>query len=141
MRADSRAIWTSGEPVSLLLRHRFDTLADAMRNHFGVVHGDRETVDALLVHPDVAAISFVGSTPVGEYIYKTGCANAKRVQALCGAKNHMVVMPDADLDQVVNDLTGAAFGSAGERRARRRPSLMRCEISNSARASSPPVAV
>ncbi len=82
---------------------------------FNVVHGDREAVDALLAHPDVAAISFVGSTPVAEYVYRTGTQNGKRVQALGGAKNHLVVMPDADLDQAVDALMGAAFGSAGER--------------------------
>ena len=80
-----------------------------------VVIGDKEAVDALLVHPHVAAISFVGSSAVGEYIYRTGCSHGKRVQALCGAKNHMVVMPDADLDQVVDAALGAGYGSAGER--------------------------
>ncbi|HEX3551294.1 MAG TPA: CoA-acylating methylmalonate-semialdehyde dehydrogenase [Candidatus Elarobacter sp.] len=82
---------------------------------FNVVHGDREAVDGLLTHPDVAAISFVGSTPVAEYVYRTGTQNGKRVQALGGAKNHLVVMPDADLDQAADALMGAAFGSAGER--------------------------
>ena len=80
-----------------------------------VVIGDKEAVDALLVHPRVAAISFVGSSAVGEYIYRTGCNHGKRVQALCGAKNHMVVMPDADLDQAVDAAVGAGYGSAGER--------------------------
>ena len=82
---------------------------------FNVIHGDKEAVDGLLHHPDVAAISFVGSTPIAEYIYKTGTDNGKRVQALGGAKNHMVIMPDADMDQVVDALMGAAYGSAGER--------------------------
>jgi len=82
---------------------------------FNVVNGDKEAVDALLHDPDVAAISFVGSTAIGKYIYETGCANGKRVQALCGAKNHMVIMPDADMDQVVDAAIGAAYGSAGER--------------------------
>ncbi|NMM44492.1 CoA-acylating methylmalonate-semialdehyde dehydrogenase [Rhodospirillaceae bacterium KN72] len=82
---------------------------------WSVVHGDKEAVDALLEHPDVPAISFVGSTPVGEYIYQHGCAHNKRVQAFCGAKNHMVVMPDADIDQAVDALVGAGYGSAGER--------------------------
>jgi malonate-semialdehyde dehydrogenase (acetylating)/methylmalonate-semialdehyde dehydrogenase len=82
---------------------------------FNVVNGDKEAVDTLLTDPDVAAVSFVGSTPIAEYIYQTGSAQGKRVQALGGAKNHMVVMPDADLDQAVNALMGAAFGSAGER--------------------------
>ena len=80
-----------------------------------VINGDKEAVDALLAHPDVAAVSFVGSTPVAEYIYKTAAANGKRVQALGGAKNHMVVMPDADLDQTTEALIGGAYGSAGER--------------------------
>ncbi len=82
---------------------------------FNVVNGDKEAVDVLLTHPDVQAVSFVGSTPIAEYIYATGSAHGKRVQALGGAKNHMVVMPDADLDQTVNALMGAAYGSAGER--------------------------
>ncbi|GAB3500075.1 CoA-acylating methylmalonate-semialdehyde dehydrogenase [Curvibacter fontanus] len=82
---------------------------------FNVVQGDKEAVDALLAHHDVKAISFVGSTPIANYIYETGARNGKRVQALGGAKNHMVVMPDADLDQAVDGLVGAAYGSAGER--------------------------
>src|SRR5689334_23102996 len=82
---------------------------------FNVVHGDKVAVDALLADPRVAAVSFVGSTPIAEYIYKTGSAHGKRVQALGGAKNHLVVMPDADLDQAVDALIGAAYGSAGER--------------------------
>lgn len=80
-----------------------------------VVNGDKEAVDTLLTDPSVSAISFVGSTAIGRYIYETGCANGKRVQALCGAKNHMVIMPDADIDQAVDAAVGAAFGSAGER--------------------------
>ncbi|MBV7540143.1 CoA-acylating methylmalonate-semialdehyde dehydrogenase [Acidovorax sp. sic0104] len=82
---------------------------------FNVVQGDKEAVDALLVHPDVKAVSFVGSTPIANYIYETGARHGKRVQALGGAKNHMVVMPDADVDQVVDALIGAGYGSAGER--------------------------
>jgi len=82
---------------------------------FNVVHGDKVAVDALLAHPDVAALSFVGSTPIARYIYQTGAHYGKRVQALGGAKNHLVVMPDADLDQTVEALMGAAYGSAGER--------------------------
>lgn len=82
---------------------------------FNVVNGDKVAVDALLEHPDVKAISFVGSTPIAEYIYQTGTANGKRVQALGGAKNHAVIMPDADLDMTANALMGAAYGSAGER--------------------------
>ncbi|WP_265530404.1 CoA-acylating methylmalonate-semialdehyde dehydrogenase [Sphingomicrobium marinum] len=80
-----------------------------------VVHGDKEMVDAIIEHPDIKGISFVGSSAIAEYIYSGGTRNGKRVQAFGGAKNHGVVLPDADLDQVVNDLTGAAFGSAGER--------------------------
>ncbi|MFN7175868.1 MAG: CoA-acylating methylmalonate-semialdehyde dehydrogenase [Thermaurantiacus sp.] len=80
-----------------------------------VVHGDKEMVDAILDHPEIAAISFVGSTDIAHYVYSRGTAAGKRVQAMGGAKNHGIVMPDADLDQVVADLAGAAFGSAGER--------------------------
>jgi len=82
---------------------------------FNVVHGDKVAVDALLDHRKIDAISFVGSTPIAEYIYTRGTATGKRVQALGGAKNHMVIMPDADLDQTVDALMGAAYGSAGER--------------------------
>ncbi|MEP7056820.1 MAG: CoA-acylating methylmalonate-semialdehyde dehydrogenase, partial [Caldimonas sp.] len=82
---------------------------------FNVVQGDKVAVDALLTHPDVKAVSFVGSTPIAQYIYETGAHHGKRIQALGGAKNHMVVMPDADLDQAVDALIGAAYGSAGER--------------------------
>ena len=89
--------------------------AGAPAGVLNVVHGDREAVDALLADPVVQAISFVGSTPVAEHVYRTGTAAGKRVQALGGAKNHMVVMPDADLDQASDALMGAAFGSAGER--------------------------
>ena len=82
---------------------------------FNVVQGDKVAVDALLDHPDVKAVSFVGSTPIANYIYETGARHGKRVQALGGAKNHLVVMPDADVNQVVDALIGAAYGSAGER--------------------------
>jgi malonate-semialdehyde dehydrogenase (acetylating)/methylmalonate-semialdehyde dehydrogenase len=82
---------------------------------FSVVQGDKVAVDALLTHEDVKALSFVGSTPIAQYIYETGARHGKRVQALGGAKNHMVVMPDADIDQAVDALIGAAYGSAGER--------------------------
>ncbi len=82
---------------------------------FNVVQGDKVAVDALLEHPGVLALSFVGSTPIAQYIYETGAKNGKRVQALGGAKNHMVVMPDADIDQAVDALIGSAYGSAGER--------------------------
>src|ERR1700741_521298 len=82
---------------------------------FNVVNGDKEAVDALLHHPQVAAVSFVGSTPIAHYIYRTAAESGKRVQALGGAKNHMVVMPDADIEQATDALMGAAYGSAGER--------------------------
>ncbi|MEO7170145.1 MAG: CoA-acylating methylmalonate-semialdehyde dehydrogenase [Sphingomonas sp.] len=80
-----------------------------------VVHGDKEMVDAILDHPEIRAVSFVGSSDIAHYVYRRGVDAGKRVQAMGGAKNHGIVMPDADLDQVVNDLAGAAFGSAGER--------------------------
>src|SRR6201996_1606962 len=82
---------------------------------FNVVHGDKRVVDAILDHPGISAVSFVGSTPIAEYVYRRGTTAGKRVQALGGAKNHMIVMPDADMDQAADALTGAAFGSAGER--------------------------
>src|SRR5262249_2014954 len=80
-----------------------------------VVQGDKEAVDVLLTHPDVQAVSFVGSTPIAEYIYKTAASHGKRVQAFGGAKNHALVMPDADIQQTAETLVGAAYGSAGER--------------------------
>jgi len=80
-----------------------------------VVHGDKTAVDALLAHPAVAAVSFVGSTPVARYVYETAAHHGKRVQAMGGAKNHLIVLPDADLDQATDGLMGAAYGSAGER--------------------------
>ena len=80
-----------------------------------VIHGDREQVDQLLTHPDIKAISFVGSAPVGQHIYRTGTQHLKRVQCMTGAKNHMVVMPDADKQQVINHLVGASVGAAGQR--------------------------
>jgi malonate-semialdehyde dehydrogenase (acetylating)/methylmalonate-semialdehyde dehydrogenase len=79
------------------------------------VHGDKEAVDRILTHPDIKAVSFVGSTPIAKYIYETGTANGKRIQALGGAKNHMVVLPDADLDLAADSAVNAGFGSAGER--------------------------
>ena len=80
-----------------------------------VVHGDKSAVDAILTHPGIAAVSFVGSSDIAQYVYATGAAHGKRVQAMGGAKNHGIVLPDADLDQAVKEITGAAFGSAGER--------------------------
>ena len=82
---------------------------------FNVVHGDKVAVDAILAHPDIAAVSFVGSTPIARYIYETGTRNGKRVQALGGAKNHMIVLPDADLDMAADAAVSAGYGSAGER--------------------------
>jgi len=89
--------------------------AGAPEGILNVVHGDKVAVDTLLTDPGVNAVSFVGSTAVGEYIYSTGSAHGKRVQALCGAKNHMVVMPDADLDRAADALMGSGYGAAGER--------------------------
>ena len=82
---------------------------------FNVMHGDKEAVDRILTHPDIKAVSFVGSTPIAKYIYETGTAHGKRIQALGGAKNHMVVLPDADLDLAADSAVNAGFGSAGER--------------------------
>ena len=86
-----------------------------LKGVLNVVHGDKVSVDAILDHPAISAVSFVGSSDIASYVYSRGTANGKRVQAMGGAKNHGIVMPDADLDQVVKDLSGAAFGSAGER--------------------------
>src|SRR6056297_2528368 len=80
-----------------------------------VVNGDKEAVDAILDHETIAAVGFVGSTPIAHYVYSRGCAAGKRVQCFGGAKNHMIVMPDADLDQAVDALIGAGYGAAGER--------------------------
>src|SRR6188474_3176461 len=80
-----------------------------------VVHGDKEAVDAILDHPDIKAVSFVGSTAIAEYVYRRGTTAGKRVQALGGAKNHMIIMPDADMNQAADALMGAGYGSAGER--------------------------
>ena len=89
--------------------------AGAPKGVLNVVHGDKVAVDAILQHPDIKAVSFVGSSDIAHYVYSHGTAAGKRVQAMGGAKNHGIVMPDADLDQAVKDITGAAFGSAGER--------------------------
>jgi malonate-semialdehyde dehydrogenase (acetylating)/methylmalonate-semialdehyde dehydrogenase len=82
---------------------------------FNVVHGDKVAVDAILEHPEIAAVSFVGSTPIARYVYETGTAQGKRVQALGGAKNHMIVLPDADIDMAADAAVSAGYGSAGER--------------------------
>jgi malonate-semialdehyde dehydrogenase (acetylating)/methylmalonate-semialdehyde dehydrogenase len=103
------------DPSSSLFMARLLKEAGLPDGVFNVVQGDKVVVDALLAHRDVKAISFVGSTPIANYIYESGAKHGKRVQALGGAKNHMVVMPDADLDQTVDALIGAGYGSAGER--------------------------
>ena len=103
------------DPSASLLLAEWFAEAGLPPGVFNVVHGDKRAVDALLEHPEVKAISFVGSTPIAKYIYETGARHGKRVQALGGAKNHMLVMPDADLDQVADALMGAGYGSAGER--------------------------
>src|SRR4029078_2668284 len=82
---------------------------------FNVIHGDKVAVDAILEHPDIAAVSFVGSTPIGRYVYETGTKNGKRMQALGGAKNHMIVLPDADIDMAADAAVSAAYCSPGER--------------------------
>lgn len=103
------------DPSASLLLARWLEEAGLPKGVFNVVQGDKAAVDGLLTHPKVAAVSFVGSTPIAKYIHDTANAHGKRVQALGGAKNHMVVMPDADLEQAVDALMGAAYGSAGER--------------------------
>ena len=103
------------DPSAALYLARLLSEAGLPEGVFNVVNGGKQAVDALLTDPDVAAVSFVGSTPVAEYIYTTASAHGKRVQALGGAKNHMVVLPDADIEQAANALMGAAYGSAGER--------------------------
>ena len=103
------------DPSASLLLARLFQQAGLPDGVFNVVHGDKQVVDALLEHPDIQAVSFVGSTPIAKYIYLTGSAAGKRVQALGGAKNHMVILPDADIKQAASALMGAAFGSAGER--------------------------
>ena len=89
--------------------------AGAPEGLLNVVHGDKEAVDAILAHDDIKAVSFVGSSDIAHYVYRTGTANGKRVQAMGGAKNHGIIMPDADMDQVIADFSGSAYGSAGER--------------------------
>ncbi len=103
------------DPSAALMLAELLTEAGCPDGVFNVVNGDKEAVDTLLTDPRVAAVSFVGSTPIAEYVYHTGCTQGKRVQALGGAKNHMVVLPDADMDQATDALMGAAYGSAGER--------------------------
>ena len=103
------------DPSAALFMARLLEEAGLPPGVFNVVHGDKTAVDALLDHRDVRALSFVGSTPIAHYVYQRGAAAGKRIQALGGAKNHMVVMPDADLEQAADALIGAAYGSAGER--------------------------
>lgn len=103
------------DPSASILIAKLLKEADLPDGVFNVVHGDREAVDALLHHPDINAVSFVGSTPIARYIYETAAKNGKRVQALGGAKNHAIVLPDADLEYTADALIDAAFGSAGER--------------------------
>src|SRR6516165_1732904 len=103
------------DPSASLLLARLLAEAGLPDGVFNVVQGDKEAVDALLTHPDVQAVSFVGSTPIARYVYETGTSSGKRVQALGGAKNHMVVLPDADMDLAADAAVSAGFGSAGER--------------------------
>jgi malonate-semialdehyde dehydrogenase (acetylating)/methylmalonate-semialdehyde dehydrogenase len=103
------------DPSASLLIARLYAEAGLPAGVFNVVNGDKTAVDALLDHPDIAAVSFVGSTPIARHIHRRASENGKRVQALGGAKNHMIVMPDADMDQAVDALVGAGYGAAGER--------------------------
>src|SRR6202034_214976 len=103
------------DPSASILLARLWAEAGLPDGVFNVVHGDKVAVDAILEHPDIAAVSFVGSTPIARYVYETGTSHGKRVQALGGAKNHMVVLPDADLDLAADAAVNAGFGSAGER--------------------------
>ena len=103
------------DPSASLLMAKWLKEAGLPDGVFNVVHGDKEAVDAILHSPDIQAVSFVGSTPIARYIYETAARTGKRCQALGGAKNHMIIMPDADMDQAVDALMGAAYGSAGER--------------------------
>ncbi|MGD8384812.1 MAG: aldehyde dehydrogenase family protein, partial [Lysobacterales bacterium] len=103
------------DPGASVLLAELITEAGVPDGVFNVVHGDREAVDAILAHAGISAISFVGSTPIARKIFETGCANGKRVQALGGAKNHLLVMPDAPLEATADALMGSVYGSAGER--------------------------
>ena len=103
------------DPSASLLAAELFAEAGLPEGVFNVVHGDKEAVDAILTHPDIAAVSFVGSTPIAQYIYETGTKHGKRVQALGGAKNHMIVLPDADMDLAADAAVSAGYGSAGER--------------------------
>ena len=111
----SRRTCSRARRCSCARARRASPAAGAPPGVLNVVNGDKEAVNAILDHPDISAVSFVGSTPVAKHVYSRGSLSGKRVQALGGAKNHMVIMPDADLDQAVDALMGAAYGSAGER--------------------------
>ena len=103
------------DPGAVMVVYDLFEKAGFPKGVLNVVHGDKVAVDVLLTHPDVKAVSFVGSTPIAQYVYSTGTAHGKRVQALGGAKNHMIIMPDADMPKAVDALMGAGYGSAGER--------------------------
>ncbi|AKR57642.1 methylmalonate-semialdehyde dehydrogenase [Devosia sp. H5989] len=103
------------DPSAPMLAWKLFMEAGLPEGVFNVVHGDKEAVDHILDHPDIKAVSFVGSTPIAEYVYQRGTKAGKRVQALGGAKNHMIILPDADMDQAADALMGAGYGSAGER--------------------------
>ena len=115
LRQHVRAEAVREGPVRAVLTAELLAEAGVPDGVFNVVHGDKVAVDALLEHPDIAAISFVGSTPIARYVYETATANGKRCQALGGAKNHMIVLPDADIDMAADAAVSAAYGSAGER--------------------------
>ncbi|NOZ32776.1 MAG: aldehyde dehydrogenase family protein, partial [Alphaproteobacteria bacterium] len=100
------------DPSASMLAWELFKQAGLPEGVFNVVHGDKEAVDTILDHPDIKAVSFVGSTPIAEYVYQRGTKAGKRIQALGGAKNHMIIMPDADMEQAANALMGAGFGSA-----------------------------
>src|SRR5439155_4645332 len=100
------------DPSASMIAYELFKEAGFPKGVLNIVHGDKEVVDAILAHPDIKAVSFVGSTPIAEYVYRTGTHHGKRVQALGGAKNHMVVMPDADIDKAADALMGAGYGSA-----------------------------
>src|SRR4051794_34962876 len=103
------------DPSASILTAELLAEAGVPEGVFNVIHGDKVAVDSLLTHPDIAAISFVGSTPIAKYVYETATANDKRCQALGGAKNHMIVLPDADIDMAADAAVSAGYGSAGER--------------------------
>ena len=117
----SRAIGTALAATSIELflcrreAHGGLAIDDGNSLRGGLVHGDKEVVDAILTHPGIKSVSFVGSTPIAKYVYETGTKSGKRIQALGGAKNHMLVLPDADLDMAADAAVSAAYGSAGER--------------------------